>query len=572
MYKLFLCLRYLRKRRIAFFAVAAVCLCVAMVLIVVSVMDGFLQMVRDRSRGMLGDLIVHNRSLTGFPYYEDFIEEIETDMSDRIDEATPVIFTYGVLRYPRTQRTHMASFVGVKLEETYKVNDFKEGLFYEKYYPGTTSFKKQKQPCFGLNEQGEWVLPPAFEKAWQQWLDSAAQQERENAPIEEIAPYESPGYFARVTYKDMTEQGSTGPGMVGTPYQGTIIGIELCARKLPTGEYERAYYRGEEVTLTFAPFQATGKLNSLKDAFTKSYRYVDDNKTGVYEIDSTSVYLDFDELQKNVRLDSYNLADDYGGHAFPARTSQIQLKLKPGVDPVETRDLLEKKWEAFTARKINAWREETRKQIEQYEQNKSDNASQMEEDFWSSGLDVSNRVNQIVRRVEGPLNHVEIVTWEEHQAHIIIPVEKEKILVTILFGVISVVAVFLVGCIFYMIVQQKTQDIGIVKSVGATSYGVAQIFLSYGAAVGVVGGIFGTAIGTVFVWYINDLQDWLERLHPSLRVWSPEVYTFDRIPNRVDAETALVIFIVAILASMAGSLIAAYRAARIWPVEALRYE
>ncbi len=572
MYKIFLCLRYLRKRRIAFFAVAAVCLCVAMVLIVVSVMDGFLQMVRDRSRGMLGDLIVHNRSLTGFPYYEDFIEEIERDMPDRLDEATPVIFTYGVLRYPRSQRTHMASLVGVRLEETYRVNDFKKGLFYEKYYPGTTSFEKQKMPCYGVNEQDEYVLPPKFEKAWQKWLKTATPQQRKDVPIEETLPYERPGYFAPVSHEVIMERGSTVPAMVGPPHHGAIIGVELCSRKMSNGQYERAYYRGEEVTVTFAPFQATGKLNSLKDAFTKTYRYVDDNKTGVYEIDSTSVYLDFNELQKNVRLDSYDLAEDLGGHAFPARTTQIQIKLKPGVDPIETRDLLADKWQHFTARKADAWREKTRSRIEQYEQSKKGKTSDMEQDFWESGLAVQQRIQQVLRRVKSPMEDVEIVTWEEHQAHIIIPVEKEKILVTILFGVISVVAVFLVGCIFYMIVQQKTQDIGIIKSVGATSYGVAQIFLSYGAAVGVVGGILGTIIGTVFVWYINDIQDWLERIHPSLRVWSPEVYTFDRIPNHVDAMTALVIFVVAIIASMAGSLIAAYRASRIWPVEALRYE
>jgi lipoprotein-releasing system permease protein len=76
MYILFLSLRYLRKRRIAFFAVAAVSLCVAMVLILVSVMGGFLQMVKDRSRGMLGDLIMENTTLQGFSFYQEFIDEM----------------------------------------------------------------------------------------------------------------------------------------------------------------------------------------------------------------------------------------------------------------------------------------------------------------------------------------------------------------------------------------------------------------------------------------------------------------------------------------------------------------
>jgi len=108
--------------------------------------------------------------------------------------------------------------------------------------------------------------------------------------------------------------------------------------------------------------------------------------------------------------------------------------------------------------------------------------------------------------------------------------------------------------------------------VGATSVGVANIFVAYGAAVGVVGGALGTGIGTLFVRYINELQGLLVRIHPSALIWNPEVYTFDRIPNRVNPLDALVIYAIAIVASMLGSLIAAVRAARVWPVEALRYE
>src|SRR5512140_2662252 len=143
MYKLFLCLRYLRRRRIALFSVAAVCLCTAMVLIVVSVMNGFLQMVRDRSRGMLGDLIMENQSLQGFPFYQEFIDDIKKDpeLHKRIYEATPVIISYGIIRFPSDQITKPAQIVGVRLDETCRVNDFGKGLFYEKYYPGTTTLK-----------------------------------------------------------------------------------------------------------------------------------------------------------------------------------------------------------------------------------------------------------------------------------------------------------------------------------------------------------------------------------------------------------------------------------------------
>jgi lipoprotein-releasing system permease protein len=170
------------------------------------------------------------------------------------------------------------------------------------------------------------------------------------------------------------------------------------------------------------------------------------------------------------------------------------------------------------------------------------------------------------------MSEVEVFTWEQMQAVLIGAVEKEKALVTTLFGVISVVAVFLVLCIFYMIVQEKVRDIGIIKSIGGSAAGVAGIFLGYGAAIGALGSMLGAVLGAVFVKYINEIQDWLASIHPSLRVWSKEVYVFDRIPNEVKGADVAVIMVVAVIAAILGAVIPAWRAARTWPAEALRYE
>ena len=89
---------------------------------------------------------------------------------------------------------------------------------------------------------------------------------------------------------------------------------------------------------------------------------------------------------------------------------------------------------------------------------------------------------------------------------------------------------------------------------------------------GIVGGALGSILGTVFVWYINEFQDLIARISPQARVWNPEVYSFDKIPNVVNSPDVAVIYVIAIVASMLGSVIAAVRASRIWPVEALRYE
>jgi len=537
MYKLFLCLRYLRKRRIAFFAVAAVCLCVAMVLIVFSVMDGFLRMVRDRSRGMLGDLVMENQSsLQGFYFYQEFIDELKKDpqIGPRIYQATPVIYTYGVVRYPDMQITKPAQITGIRLNEICEVNDFRQGLFYEKYYPGTTTLARQQIPAYGRSDEGDAVLPPDIEAAWQKWWSSATPQERAKAPIDEEMPYNRVGYYRPPPIEELMTSENRGPRKYGSALPGIILGTDMCARRNEKGEYIRYHYRGEEVQVTLVPMPDSGKIGAgaATGGTTLICRFSDDCRTGVYDIDSMAAYIDFDELQRLLGMGYRELPDEDTGEIAKlyARASQVQIKLKPDADVLATRNAIRGKWDEFYTPRLDLV------------QNKS------------------------------LLTGVEVLTWEEKQAKFIAAVEKEKYLVTVLFGIISLVAVLLVGCIFYMIVQQKTRDIGIVKSVGATSLGVAGIFISYGAAVGVVGGAIGTVIGVVFVHYINEVQDLLARVSSSAVIWNPEVYIFDRIPNEVNPVHAVAIYLVAILASMVGSLIAAGKAARVWPVEALRYE
>src|SRR5947208_9362989 len=96
MYKLHLILKYLRKRRIAWVSLVAVMLCTAMVLVVISVMGGWLNMFRESVRGNNGDILVEGKALTGFPYYNEIIQRIEK-MPD-IQAASPVIQTFGLFK------------------------------------------------------------------------------------------------------------------------------------------------------------------------------------------------------------------------------------------------------------------------------------------------------------------------------------------------------------------------------------------------------------------------------------------------------------------------------------------
>jgi len=241
------------------------------------------------------------------------------------------------------------------------------------------------------------------------------------------------------------------------------------------------------------------------------------------------VYADFDLLQHKLAMDPQPLVD--GGVTRP-RTNQLLVGLREGAELNPARDRIGEAWNTFVASTVDAL----------------------------SPADVRS------------LDFVEVYTWEDMQRPFIAAVEKERVLVTLLFAVISLVAIVLLGCIFYMIVEKKTRDIGILKALGASGWGVALLFVTYAAAVGIAGSMLGTLLGTLFVRNVNTIQDYLASLNPQLRVWSPDVYSFDRIPEVVKSSDALWVASVAVIASMIGSLIPAIIAGRVWPVKALRYE
>src|SRR5678810_792769 len=95
MYKLHLILKYLRKRRIAWVSLVAVTLCTAMVLVVISVMGGWLRMFRESFHGLGGDIVVHGRSMTGFPYYEEMVARAEK--LPGVEAAVPTLQCYGLI-------------------------------------------------------------------------------------------------------------------------------------------------------------------------------------------------------------------------------------------------------------------------------------------------------------------------------------------------------------------------------------------------------------------------------------------------------------------------------------------
>ena len=122
-----------------------------------------------------------------------------------------------------------------------------------------------------------------------------------------------------------------------------------------------------------------------------------------------------------------------------------------------------------------------------------------------------------------------------------------------------------------MIVTEKIKDLGIIKSVGGSSWAVCEIFLGFGALVGTVGAALGTITGAVIVINSNNIEDFLYQ-HFDCRLWPPEMYAIDKIPDVVNIPEAAIIAAMAIIVSTAGAAIPARRAAKLGVVEALRVE
>jgi lipoprotein-releasing system permease protein len=170
-----------------------------------------------------------------------------------------------------------------------------------------------------------------------------------------------------------------------------------------------------------------------------------------------------------------------------------------------------------------------------------------------------------------PVEEYKVQTWEDKQGPLLSAIAVERGILNVLLFLIVGVAGFGILAIFSMIVMEKTRDIGVLKSLGASSRGVMAIFLLYGLLLGVVGAGLGTVLGLVITDNINEIEKALASL-TGQDVFPRDVYYFDKIPTNVSAGSVVLVNLGAILIAVVFSILPAVRAAMLHPVRALRYE
>jgi lipoprotein-releasing system permease protein len=181
------------------------------------------------------------------------------------------------------------------------------------------------------------------------------------------------------------------------------------------------------------------------------------------------------------------------------------------------------------------------------------------------------RVRAVTREIFAALRDrpVRILDWQETNSSFFQAVQVERNVMFLILTLIILVAAFNIVSSLIMLVKDKTRDIAVLRTMGATRGAVMRIFLLCGATIGIAGTFIGFILGVVFCWNIETIRQAIQSLSGT-ELFSPEVYFLTRLPAVLDWNEVVQVVAMGLGLSLAATLYPSWKAARTDPVVALR--
>jgi lipoprotein-releasing system permease protein len=182
------------------------------------------------------------------------------------------------------------------------------------------------------------------------------------------------------------------------------------------------------------------------------------------------------------------------------------------------------------------------------------------------------RVADYRREFQGLIGDAgQLVDWQQANASFFTALKVERNVMFLILSLIIMVAAFNIISGMIMLVKDKGRDIAILRTMGATRAAIMRVFFLSGAAIGVTGTLAGFLLGLAFAANIETIRQWLQVL-TGTDLFSAEIYFLSHLPARIEAVDVASVVLMSLALSLLATLYPSWRAARLDPVEALRYE
>ncbi|MBO9508642.1 lipoprotein-releasing ABC transporter permease subunit [Thalassospira sp. A3_1] len=182
---------------------------------------------------------------------------------------------------------------------------------------------------------------------------------------------------------------------------------------------------------------------------------------------------------------------------------------------------------------------------------------------------LSSSMNDLLSNLSG--EHLRLVNWQQSNSSFFNALQVERNVMFLILTLIILVAAFNIISGMVMLVKDKGRDIAILRTMGATRSSVMRIFFLAGASIGVVGTLSGLILGVLFCLNIENIRQFIQSL-TGADLFNAEIYFLSQLPADMDVSEVVLVCVMSLTLSFLATVYPAWRASRLDPVEALRYE